>query len=200
MLASRFYIRGVVIGAGVLSGFGVFWALASFASLPTVVSIIVAVVTAAVLVAFVVANIRLWRLAARLPAHGSPEEADYWRKSGVRFGIVFGIEFALIAIASGILSSIGHETLIPPVIALIVGIHFLPLSPLFRIPTYFVTGIAMSVLAVVCILGVFSGQQLGAATLFIWSSVVGLGSALILWGSASYVLRNAYAVANGAAR
>jgi hypothetical protein len=125
-----------------------------------------------------------------LPAHSSPEESTYWRNSGKWFGLIFASEAALIAIASIVLGNTGHDALIPPVIALIVGLHFLLLAPLFRLPLYNVTGIAMSALALACIIAVIAGWRPAGDSLFFWSSVVGLGSAAFLWATAITLLLN----------
>ena len=78
---------------------------------------------------------------------------------------------------------IGYTELIPLVIAIIVGIHFLPLAYLFQVRIYYFTG------ALLCLLPIFTWlfippqvtikeYQINANM-----SVVGFGSAIILWGS-----------------
>ena len=122
-----------------------------------------------IVIGLLVASLRLWRKSETLPAHSSPEESTYWRNSGKWFGLIFASEAALIAIASIVLGNTGHDALIPPVIALIVGLHFLLLAPLFRLPLYNVTGIAMSALALVCIIAVIAGWRPAGDSLFFWS-------------------------------
>jgi hypothetical protein len=64
------------------------------------------------------------------------------------------------------------------------------LAPLFRLPLYNVTGAAMSLLAIGCIIAVVAGWLPAGDSLFFWSSVVGLGSALLLWATAIKPLLN----------
>jgi hypothetical protein len=173
-----------------MTGFGAFWAIGGVFNLPNPVSALILVVSLLVVVGLLIASLRLWRKSETLPAHSSPEESMYWRNSGKWFGLIFASEAALIAIASIVLGNTGHDALIPPVIALIVGLHFLLLAPLFRLPLYNVTGIAMSSLALACIIAVIAGWRPAGESLFFWSSVVGLGSAALLWATAITLLLN----------
>jgi hypothetical protein len=132
----------------------------------------------------------LWRNSETAPAHSSPEESTYWRNSGKWFGLIFASEAALIAIASIVLGNTGRDALIPPVIALIVGLHCLLLAPHFRWPLYYVTGLAMSALALVCIIAVIAGWRPAGDSLFFWSIIVGLGSEALLWATAITLLLN----------
>lgn len=190
MPISRFYIRGLVIGALVVTGFGAFWAIGGAFNLPNPASAILFVASLLAVVGLLVVSLRLWRKSETLPAHSSPEESTYWRNSGKWFGLIFASEATLIAIASIVLGNTGHDALIPPVIALIVGLHFLLLAPLFRLPLYNVAGIAMSALALVCIIAVIAIWRPAGDSLFFWSIVVGLGSAALLWATAITLLLN----------
>jgi hypothetical protein len=193
-VTSRYELAGYGTGAAFLAGFGALWALASTAALPTPADVAIIAVVVVVLAGFVVAIARLWRHARELPASRSPEAAARATSSGRLFGIIFALEGVTIAAASWILGSTGNETLIAPVIALIVGVHFLPLAPLFQVRAYYVTGIALILLAAVCVSAVLVGARPGGGSLFVWSSVVGLGSALILWVTALWVLVRGYAL------
>jgi hypothetical protein len=128
MPVSRFYLRGLVIGALIMTGFGAFWAIGGAFNLPNPASALILVVSRLVVVGLLIAGLRLWRKSETLPAHSSPEESTYWRNSGKWLGLIFASEAALIAIASIVLGNTGHDALVPPVIALIVGLHFLLLA------------------------------------------------------------------------
>jgi hypothetical protein len=153
-------------------GFGAFWAIGAAFNLPNPASALILVISLLIVVGLLAASLRLWR------------------NSGKWFGLIFTSEAALIAIASIVLGNTGHDALIPPVIALIVGLHFLLLAQLFRLPLYNVTGIAMSALALACIIAVIAGWRPAGDSLFFWSSVVGLGSAAFLWATAITLLLN----------
>jgi hypothetical protein len=87
---------------------------------------------------------------------------------GIAQGIAIGIAvFALIAL--------GHPGLIPPVVCLIVGLHFFPLVSVFDTQFYRWTGIALCALAAFGL--IVQTQTSDAATL----ATVGLGAAGVLW-------------------
>ncbi len=69
--------------------------------------------------------------------------------------------------------------LIPAGIAMVVGLHFLPLGKVFRTPVYYATGVSI-VLWCVASLVLFQGPEMDVA------SAIGTGS--ILWLTASYNL------------
>ncbi len=92
----------------------------------------------------------------------------------------------MIALAIVLLGRAQHGELIPLVIALIVGIHFIPLASIFHVPAYSWTGITMSLLAAIALAFIFWDRTLGGP--FVWDVIIGLGSALILWLTALYML------------
>jgi hypothetical protein len=56
----------------------------------------------------------------------------------VRVGLV---EFAAFLVVNGICAATGHVDLIPALDVAIVGLHFLPLARIFRVPRYYPLGI-----------------------------------------------------------
>jgi hypothetical protein len=100
MSVSRFYLRGLVIGALVTIGFGAFGATGAAFNLPHRASALILVASLRVVIGLLVASLRLWRRSEALPAHGSPEDAMYWRNSGKWFGLTLASEAALVAIAT----------------------------------------------------------------------------------------------------
>ena len=82
------------------------------------------------------------------------------KRISIRFGIIFGIEIVLIALANILLSLFQVDRFIAPTTALIVGIHFFPLARLFRIPVYYITGALLSVLALVALVALLPGLPL----------------------------------------
>jgi hypothetical protein len=76
---------------------------------------------------------------------------------------------------------------IPPAIALIVGLHFLPLARLFRVTFYYITGVLLCVLALVAIIALIRGLPIAGPSPYNWSLVVGIGATLILWLTALVV-------------
>ena len=101
------------------------------------------------------------------------------KRTGIAFGIVFAVEFILIATAAAILTKLDRPLLIPVVIALIVGLHFFPLARLFHVPVYSITGMLCVVCALVSLLVTDEPVRL---------LLLGLAIAIVLWGSAGIVL------------
>ena len=68
------------------------------------------------------------------------------RDTSQLFGIIVGIEFGLAGIGAGVLTRRGRRELVPVWIALVVGLHFIPLAPLLRSPLLY--PVAVVVIAV----------------------------------------------------
>ena len=71
--------------------------------------------------------------------------------TALTFGIIVGIEFSTAAIGAAILARLRKSDLIPAWIALVVGVHFLPLAPLLQVPLLFVVAVLVSAGALVAI-------------------------------------------------
>jgi hypothetical protein len=113
---------------------------------------------------------------------------------GMQFGLVFGAEFVLIAVASRILAALGQDSLIMPVIAAIVGAHFLPLAGLFNVRTYSVTGGILIGIGLAAVVGV-----LASPFDTFWQAAVGFASALVLWITAAVIARLSWHLSRSAA-
>ena len=91
---------------------------------------------------------------------------------GKWFGIIFSIEGIAIGIGSGILAVLGQELWIVPWVALVVGLHFLPLARLLKLPFDLILGIAIILLV-------------GLTILFVdpmhWVNLIAVGTAVLLW-------------------
>lgn len=115
-----------------------------------------------------------------------------WRRAGQRteasgvlrhrrrvVGIASGVEGVMILVAVNALAHIGRRDLIAPVVAIIVGLHFLPLARWLPAPIYYRTG------ALLVIVGLASTaiQEPSERTL-----TVCVGAAAVLWLSSAVVL------------
>jgi hypothetical protein len=179
-------IQGYASGALILTFFEAIWALLTMFGTTPRQRIILVVVVLLVTIPLAYSAIMVLREARQLPSVSSPEGEARGTNMAIGYGVVFASEFILIAVASILLSRVKRDELIPLVTALIVGLHFLPLAAIFHVPVYYVTGVAITVLAIVALLGMFLGRTLGGP--WAWAVVVGLGNAVILWLSAFYVL------------
>lgn len=113
----------------------------------------------------------------KIPTVDDPVGATKGKRAGRLFGIILGVEGGLIALDAAGERGLGFW--IPIAIAIIVGVHFLPLVHVFEVPLYYWTG-ALSVLGVLgCLL------IRDVYTRLLW---VGLVMAAVLWLSVVLLL------------
>ncbi len=112
------------------------------------------------------------------------------RREGRVFGIVNAVQWGAIFLAGWLLPRLGLSRYFTPVIVLITGLHFFPLARLFRYRGHYLTGGALLLWALGCLLLVPPAQ---------WQGRVALGAGVILWLSAGYSLGRAVRVLRPAA-
>lgn len=163
-------------GALILAVAGLAWV--SFGTSGMTASTTGRVVTAAVAVGVTLAAIALAVRSSSLPAPQRRLPADWLRHAGlVNLG-----QLAAIAVAVATLMVAGVPALVPAVVCLIVGLHFLPLARLYGQWQYRWTGVLLCLTAVAGIT-IYLGGSGGA----LGQSVVGIGAAVILWGTSLHV-------------
>jgi len=133
-------------------------------------------------------GILLIRAASRLPRDTSPagkaRGAAEGKRYGRIFGVVFGLEIVIIALGSVLLSVFHHPEFLLPFVALVVGVHFFPLAPLFNVRMYYVTGVLLVLVGVTVMLTVPVTTMIG--NLHAWDALVGSICAVILWLTGIY--------------
>jgi hypothetical protein len=182
-------VQGVALGIFFMAFFGAYWGFISAAFLDGAVQVVAFVLVGLVTLGFLTVVGIILRYARSLPKAVSPEDRAMGKRIGKTFGMVFGLEIVLIALASVLLSTFQLDRFIAPTIALIVGIHFLPLARLFRVPMYTITGVLLSVLALVALVALLRGLPIAGPSPYNWSLFVGGGVTLILWLTALSVIR-----------
>jgi hypothetical protein len=182
-------VQGIATGIFFMAFFGGFWGFTSAAFMSGAFQVVTIFLVGLVTAGFLSIVSILLKYARSLPKTVSPEDKAMGKRIGIWFGIVFGLEFVLIALASILLSTFQLDRFIAPVIALIVGLHFLPLARLFRISTYYVTGVLLSTLALIAIVALIVGLTIAGPSPYNWSLVVGIGVTLILWLTGCSVAR-----------
>jgi hypothetical protein len=182
-------VQGMASGIFFMTFFGAIWGFISAAFMTGIVQIVAFILVALVTLAFLVVGVMLMRYARSLPKASSPEDTAIGKRISLWFGIIFGLEFVLIALASTLLSIFDADIFTSAVTALIVGLHFLPLARLFRVPAYYITGTLLSVLALVAIVALVLGLQIGGPSPYNWSLFVGIGTTLVLWLTLLYIAR-----------
>lgn len=168
-------LRSRALGIIVAASFGAFWATTGLNAWRGTFTLPGFVVTMLVLIACIVAAVRLMRLARCSGLTDAP--ASDRRRTRRRFLLIFIGEIVAMNIAAWWLVP-QHIAYLMPVIAIIVGMHFFPLAPLFRAPHYRVTATVMSVAGALGVIAMVLGAN-GANC----NALVCLTCALTLWAS-----------------
>jgi hypothetical protein len=134
-------IRGRAVGAMVCAGFGAYslywWTAAAIHGERKVWFYAIAAATA-ILVVWAIAQ-----LAALLRAPRVTMDGRFRRLYRIKFGVILVIEGATISLGGPILVHFHRPDLYPQWVDAVVGIHFLPLGKLFKLPLYYATGSAI---------------------------------------------------------
>jgi len=184
-------IRGAAIGALITLIFGVLWALWGDLALGGLLGLLLTVGTVAFAAALIAAAVRLLLVTQRMRS-GTP--INPFKAFSYRLALIF--EAIAIPVVDGDLSKTHHAVYVAPVTAIIVGIHFFGLVPAFKTRLYLVIGGAMCALASLTMFLLPATETVGGAVsphqFLIWTVVVSLGCAAILWLSAITRLMHAY--------
>lgn len=136
----------MTLGAAILTLFGGWWCIAALANWARRPDWSIPAASATTIVLLVLCVMRLVA-SKEIATIDDPVAAAKGKRAGRLFGIIFGIEGGLIALCSMQLASRGLGLWIPIAIAIIVGVHFLPLAYVFDLSLYYWTG-------ALCVLGV----------------------------------------------
>jgi hypothetical protein len=120
-------------------------------------------------------DILVFRAALQLPG-GLPRTAEE-RAIGRRVALVFWAEAITIMIVSWICSGTHRPALITPLVLIIVGVHFMPLAWIFKVPRYYITGLCFCGIPALTLLLIREGAQIGHASA--WFVVPSLGCSLV---------------------
>ncbi|MFD4346960.1 hypothetical protein ACFWQ6_19255 [Streptomyces coelicoflavus] len=164
-------------GVGFLALFGLGWWLLATSAFDGTARLVEVVVGCAVALGLMLAARRF------LPASaGGPFPTDQRR----RFNRINGLQWLLIVVIAVVCARAGSPVLIPALVAIVVGLHFLPLAAVFEQPRLRVPATLLVVA--------------GASGLAVWLTdgpdetvrlVVGAVSALSLWGMAVWTVAGA---------
>lgn len=175
LLDDRIRRQGIII----LSVFAFIWAVAGWGNLSQA-PLLAMFVSALVSLLVILQGVRYASQGHRRRERVLPRSWNRW------VGVVNITQVALIAAAVFALVRTDHLIFLPPTIALIVGLHFFPLAPLFDQKQYLWTA------AVLCLLAVagFAAALTGAALEVVIAGVC-VSAALALWTSAILIaIRN----------
>ena len=171
-------MRGIIAGAAILALFGGFWFIITLVFQPARPAWTIPAASVTTFVLLVICG-RRWAASAEMPDSHNPAAAARGKRAGVTFGIIFGLEGGLIALVSVLLGRSGLGDWIPVAVAIIVGVHFLPLAYVFEVPVYYWTGGLSIFGALGCLLIHAVGLRL---------LCVGLVMGTVLWSTALLLL------------
>jgi hypothetical protein len=145
-----------------------------------------AIVNLVLFVVLVLAGVRLRRRAGGFRFADTPHHDQETRSIAQRFQWVLLAETVFIASAGFLAFEFQRGDLAWSWIAVVIGVHFLPLAWVFRVRIYYVTGIASIVVALLAI-AVFDEPP---RTL-----VLGYGMGVVAWCTCAYLVWNAEGIA-----
>ena len=181
------------IGALVFTLLGSMWAIFGLWALGSQAEPLVAIILALSMLLLLIVSINSLRKVLRLPQDTLTSEI---RERIARVKRAFGIVNVAQGIFIGATFTTGfklqHPEYIPPVVAFIVGLHFIALAPILRMRFDYVTGLLLCLLALVTMLTLPMYTSAGDALprrIFLWGVVIGMGAAIVLWLGAVSRLR-----------
>jgi hypothetical protein len=171
-------ILGAGRGAMITTLFGAFWlglSIVALGTFPTEVIVPFCAIFIALLIGsgLFISKGRKLRKNMPLASNGATERV---RRS---FKIISVAEGVAIGVASAIAGILHRPELMAIWIAIIVGLHFLPLARIFGRPVYYVTGIAIAGWATLAWIS-FQGPSKTA--------LAGAGTGVVLWATSAYIL------------
>src|SRR5690348_15362930 len=162
----RYYVLFLALAPLFMAFFGSqWWGMSEVWTVLPTGMVLFFVILGLVVLALIAGSITLFRSARRLPIDRSAQaraRGRAWgRYFGIWFGIVFGLEIVVIAALNFILYNIHHAELLMPLMAIVVGVHFLPLGYVFRVWIYYITGSVVALTGVVVMLTIPVSRTIG---------------------------------------
>jgi hypothetical protein len=140
-LATRPVARFVAIGLFLMAFFTLLWASWSLYGLPVAAGVALVVIFGILALIFVINGVQLLRSADRLPVPTGDDWNHQGRALRIGFGVTFAAEGVIIGVVCALLIVNGAYAYLAPAVALVVGLHFIPLGFIFhRTIDFYVAG------------------------------------------------------------
>lgn len=153
------------------------WARPLWSGLPGMYGWAAVFIVAATSGTLVAAGIAMLRRGRRMSlATGVGDAAPRTMRS--RFMLVLAGEIVALNVAAYLLISQHMMQYLAPAVAVVVGLHFLPLAKIFRAPYFFATAVVMTLAGVLAAAAMATGGSAVAA-----SGIADLACAVTLWGT-----------------
>jgi ABC-type transport system involved in cytochrome c biogenesis permease subunit len=181
----RIAIRNIASGMLLMAFFTTVWSIIAENKIEGNDCGIVVIIFAVFSFVLVMYAIYLFSISKRFPKLSNGDQKLEGKKTGKKFGIIFGIEGVAIFIAVNILTNLHLESFVIPAIALIVGLHFYPLAAIFKrkVDYYFASWTCFIALSGVILLIIKPSEQSAV------SAFVSVGVALATTGYGIYMLQ-----------
>ncbi|GCE28737.1 hypothetical protein KDA_42210 [Dictyobacter alpinus] len=179
----RSAIRGISSGMIFMAIFSTLWAAIGIGGLQGWGGIWPWVLVVLIALGLLAGAFSLIRSARSLPEQTTEANEQRGKRMNMWFMIIFAAEGILIFMASIICNAVLHRfDLFFPIMAIIVGLHFFPLAPLFHMKSYYLVGAILCVLGLLALFVLPAHAQLGTYQINLQWVVLGFGAALVLWG------------------
>ncbi len=185
MRFSRSRMLGMASAAIWLVAISAAFTVLSLAMIGTPLARIVLVGVLLAVTVYIAGGVAVIRVTLRLPS--DPPRTPEVRVMLRRFYLVVIAEVIAIMVANGICAGTQHLELCAPLDLLIVGIHFLPLAWIFRVPRYYWMGGLFCLASVLTLVLVPVHAQVGAADA--WFVIPTFACTAVAWVTAAFNLR-----------
>lgn len=175
------YLHAVASSTTITALFAAVWGLSGSFAIPGILRIL-CLLTVLLISTFLLGIVfRFVRAASHLPeTNAQPRTSNPFRSR--LYNVAVGAQFVAIFLAARLLTALGYADAIISVVAIIVGLHFFALIPVFQSWRFAAVGGAMILLGLSSLLlPPAITWQTGSETLRLRTAVVGLGCAIILW-------------------
>jgi hypothetical protein len=183
-------LLGYAIGVAIGAMFGAFWAELAAKRLPPILSTTYDVITLLMVAALAIGAVRLVLVARRSPAPRDPVNAEQPRVGPGMWWLWMLVSLAEAVVIGQVLNLLATHHLhayMLAAVAVIVGLHFFPLSRIFRAPEYMLAAVAMTAVGCIAISAMAAGFDLGGPAR--WNIVIGTVCATAIWGTCVRGLR-----------
>ena len=187
--AGRSRSIGLVAGALWMIAISIVFITWSLLAIATPMATLVLLGTFVLLGALIAAGVVVLRAALALPRSTAPRSPEE-QKMGRRFAWVVGAEIVAFAVVNSIIGATGDFALAPSLNLIVVGIHFFPLTRIFRVPRYDITGLLFCAIPMVTLLAISKQLMVGQA--LAWYVVPSLGCGLVASLTAAAGVREAW--------
>jgi hypothetical protein len=175
---------GLAGGSLWLIAVGTVFAGWSLITIQSTLAMMLTVFLATAAAALIMFGVLLLRSVRRLPHECATDGGAARRKMALRFGLIVAAEgLGCTLVAMTCLRAHKWE-LIVQLNLVIVGLHFLPLARLFKVPRYNVTGILFCIFPIATLLAVSPSAHIGHALSWIALPAIGCGLVALITGAA----------------